>query len=264
MFVKSKAKNIVIIILVFGIIVGFDGLITEVLGNNLSKQEELFLLDKIKDSAIYALITKDTPAYNDWASGRREIGAFVNGEVVELIRDRGFEWYLVLADDGREGWISVDAISIPQDPETNDEWLADSILEKFVNMRGLTSKTNHLVWVDIDRQVTHVFTGRAGDWKWKRTMPCSTGKNISPTLRGMHEIAERGDWFFTERLNRGGQNWVQFSGPYLFHSLPMDRQGNITDYKLLERRSSGCIRLTMEDSKWFYSFIKRGSTVFVN
>lgn len=261
---KNTAKTILIIIIVLGFIANLNGIITKSYGGSVRKQEELFLLDKIKDSPVYALITKDTPGYNDWVAGRREIGRFNDGEVVEIIRDRAFEWYLVLADDGREGWISVDAISIPQDPETNTEWLSDSILEKYVNMRALKSKTDHLVWVDIDRQLTHVFLKQAGDWKLKRTMPCSTGKNVSPTLRGMHEVSERGDWFFTERLNRGGQNWVQFSGPYLFHSLPMDRNGNITDYKLLERRSSGCIRLTMEDSKWFYSFIKRGSTVFVN
>lgn len=224
----------------------------------------LDLVDQIRDTVILANITMDTPAYDAWENHRKKIGEFESGEIVEIVRDRAFEWYLVKADDGREGWISVKSILIPSDPETNHEWLPQSALEIYVNQRSLTSKTDHLVWVDIDRQLTHVFTGKQGNWKLKHSMPCSTGKNVSPTLRGMHEIAERGDWFFTERLARGGQHWVQFAGPYLFHSLPMDKQRNIMDYTLLERRSSGCIRLSMEDSVWFYSFIKRRSTVFVN
>lgn len=224
----------------------------------------LDLVGLIKDTVIYAHITENTPAYDDWSNGRRQIGEFRNGEIVEVVRDRGFQWYLVKAGEGREGWISVKSLWIPGDPETNHQWLPKATLEEYVNMRGLTSKTDHLVWVDIDRQLTHVFTGKQGGWTLRHTMPCSTGKNVSPTLRGVHEIAERGDWFFTERLARGGENWVQFAGPYMFHSLPMDKQRNIVDYTLLERRSSGCVRLSMEDSMWFHSFIKRRSTVFVN
>ncbi|NMB19504.1 MAG: L,D-transpeptidase family protein [Firmicutes bacterium] len=218
----------------------------------------------IKDTVIYANITQDTPAYNDYSSGRTRIGEFRGGEIVEIVRDRAFEWYLVRSEDGREGWVSVNCLWIPEDPETNLTELPRELLETYVNERNLTSKTDHLVWVDIDRQLTHVFTGGEGNWTLIRTMFCSTGKNVSPTLRGLHEVAERGEWFFTERLNRGGENWVQFAGPYMFHSLPMDRDRNIMDYTLRERRSSGCIRLSMEDSVWFYSFIKRRSTVFVN
>ena len=224
----------------------------------------LDLAELIRDTVIYANVTKDTPAFDGYGNGRKRIGQFQSGEVVEIVRDRAFEWYLVRSENGKEGWVSVESLWIPLDPETNRQSLPEATLEAYVNKRGLSSKTDQLVWVDIDRQLTHVFTGGQGKWRLKHTMPCSTGKNVSPTLRGLHEVAERGNWFFTERLARGGENWVQFAGPYMFHSLPMDKEGHIVDYTLRERRSSGCIRLSMEDSVWFYSFIKRRSTVFVN
>lgn len=246
------------LVLVLGTILGLAS------GALASAKSEADFSALIRDTVIYANVTKDTPAFDSYSNGRRPIGEFRHGEVVEVVRDRAFEWYLVRSDTGQEGWVSVDSLWIPLDPETNTETLPQATLEAYVHARGLSSKTNHLVWVDIDRQLTHVFIGRQGDWKLERTMPCSTGKNVSPTLRGLHEIAERGSWFFTEWLARGGENWVQFSGPYMFHSLPMDKDRNIVDYTLRERRSSGCIRLSMEDSAWFYSFIKRGSTVFVN
>lgn len=224
----------------------------------------LDLATLIQDTVILANVIQDTPAYNDYSNGRTRIGEFRDGDIVEVVRDRAFEWYLVKSEDGKEGWVSVDSLWIPADPETNLEQLPPEMLEAYVNERSLSSKTDHLVWVDIDRQLTHVFTGSEGKWTLRHTMPCSTGKNASPTLRGMHEIAERGEWFFTDRLDRGGENWVQFAGPYMFHSLPMDRNRSIMDHTLLERRSSGCIRLSMEDSVWFYSFIKRRTAVFVN
>ena len=222
------------------------------------------LVTLVRDTVVYANVIQDTPAYNDYSNGRKRIGEFTHGDIVEIVRDRAFEWYLVKSQDGKEGWVSVDSLWIPTDPETNLEQLPQEMLEVYVNERNLTSRTDHLVWVDIDRQLTHVFTGQEGNWILTRTMPCSTGTNASPTLRGLHEVAERGEWFFTERYARGGENWVQFAGPYMFHSLPMDREGNIVDYTLRERRSSGCIRLSMDDSIWFYSFVKRRTSVFVN
>ena len=132
-----------------------------------------------------------------------------------------------------------------------------------MNVRGFTSKTDQLVWVDLDRQLTHVFTGGQGSWELVRTMLCATGRNISPTIRGLHEIAERGEWFYVESSGQGAENWVRFHGPYLFHGLPMDKKHTILDFTLGQRRSAGCIRLSMEDARWFYSFIKRGTTVFV-
>ncbi|HPT82573.1 MAG TPA: L,D-transpeptidase family protein [Limnochordia bacterium] len=217
----------------------------------------------VAPSPVYASITAGTPAFDQWENGRRQISSFAEGETVEVVRDYNYEWYLVRADDGRTGWVPVDKLAIPADPETNPVQLPQELLEAYVNMRGFTSKTDQLVWVDLDRQLTYVFQLQAGSWTLVRTMLCATGTNSAPTLRGTHEIAERGEWFFSERFGQGAANWVQFSGPYLFHSLPMDRQRNIVDYTLGRRSSAGCVRLSMEDSRWFYGFIKRGTTVFV-
>jgi lipoprotein-anchoring transpeptidase ErfK/SrfK len=55
-----------------------------------------------------------------------------------------------------------------------------------------------------------------------------------------------------------------FFNSYLFHSTPFDKDGNI----ILEDRlnigkpaSHGCIRLDVEDAKWFYESIPSGVTV---
>ncbi len=71
----------------------------------------------------------------------------------------------------------------------------------------------------------------------QKAMSCSTGKNESPTITGQFKLKERGLWFFSERLGSGGKYWVRFDGPYLFHSLPMDKDGVILDETLGERSS---------------------------
>ncbi len=219
--------------------------------------------DLVRPSVVMAEVLTDTPAYSSWDGGGSRTCTFHAGETVEVVRDHGFQWYLIRAGDGREGWVRDGTLAIPSDPETNSYRLPRRLVEEYVNVRGFTSKTDQLVWVDLDRQLTHVFTGGQGSWELVRTMLCATGRNISPTIRGLHEIAERGEWFYVESSGQGAENWVRFHGPYLFHGLPMDKEHTILDLTLGQRRSAGCIRLSMEDARWFYSFIKRGTTVFV-
>lgn len=220
--------------------------------------------DKVKETFVFARIIKNSPYYNNYSYNRKKVGSLKKYEIVEVIRDRSYEWYLVKSEDGKCGWVSKNALYIPEDPETNNHKMTQDEIENFANSRGLKSDTSYLIWVDIDRQLTHIFLGQEGNWQLHKTMPCSTGKNISPTIKGTFKIQDRGKWFYTERLKSGAKYWVRFNGPYLFHSFPMDKQRNIIDNTLGERASSGCIRLSMEDSKWFYDYVKKGSTVFVN
>jgi len=58
--------------------------------------------------------------------------------------------------------------------------------------------------------------------------------------------------------------YVRFNGSYLFHSIAMDKDKNVIDGVLGQRRSSGCIRMSLDDSKWFFENIPEKSRVFIN
>lgn len=118
------------------------------------------------------------------------------------------------------------------------------------------------MWVDINRQLVYVFQGTQGKYKLLRTMSCATGKNISPSVRGTFAIQNRGPWFFTGKS--GAVNWVAWNRQYLFHSVIMDGNKRVIDSTLGKRASAGCIRLSINDSKWVYDNMPRGTTVFVN
>jgi hypothetical protein len=55
----------------------------------------LDLDELVRPSVVYAEITVETPAYDDWATGRSKVGQFSAGEVVEVVRKK--------ADHQRQG-----------------------------------------------------------------------------------------------------------------------------------------------------------------
>ena len=141
--VTDTFKNYLAVTLVVMITI----LLSSTAGGQASVGADFDFAELIRETIVYGSITRDTPAYDDYASGRRQIGEFKEGEVVEIVRDRAFAWYLVKSEDGQQGWVSADSLSIPGDPETNMEQLPQAVLEAFVNTGGLSSKTDHLVWV---------------------------------------------------------------------------------------------------------------------
>lgn len=96
-------------------------------------------------------------------------------------------------------------------------------------------------------------------------MIASTGMDGS-TPTGDYTIdGYRGDRFYNAGEGMGARYWVGFIGAtYLFHSVPTDANG---DYiaseaaKLGRPASHGCVRLSVDDAKWFYEQIPDGTPV---
>ena len=78
---------------------------------------------------------------------------------------------------------------------------------------------------------------------------------------------KRGTSFFSKRFGQGAKWWVGFiGGTWLFHSLATDEAGNVIPEeaaKLGQPASHGCIRLSMENAKWFYDTVPDGAKVHI-
>ncbi|HQD50046.1 MAG TPA: L,D-transpeptidase family protein [Defluviitaleaceae bacterium] len=219
--------------------------------SKLYKDPEEELLSLVKASIIIGTVKKNA-------------GPFAKDEKVEILYAEAGSWYqcrsISTKKEGRVPWGSV---SIPPDPPTNTKRLTKEQLEAYVKLKGFTSNTNYFVWTDLDRQMTYVFKKENNEWKLIRNMLCSTGKNITPTPRGFFTIKERGAYFGKGYMCK---NWVQIWGDYLYHSVIMDPTGSyVLEGNVLGKRASqGCIRFSLEDSKWFYDTIPRNTTVWIN
>ncbi|MBZ9633900.1 L,D-transpeptidase family protein [Clostridium sp. FP1] len=218
--------------------------------------------DLVKASPVIATISRDSDLYAQMSTKSNKLALVKKGIKVEVIKDSGYKWYYIKTNVGKYGWVEAYSLIIPNDPKTNTVRLSTVQLEGYVNVKSFKSNTKYFMWVDLNRQIVNVFQGTEGKYKLLKTMSCATGRNISPTVRGTFAIQNRGAWFF--KGSSGAKNWVAWNEQYLFHSIIMDANGNVKDYTLGKRASAGCIRLSINDSKWVYDNMPNGTTVWVN
>ena len=136
--------------------------------------------------------------------------------------------------------------------------------EDTINQFDITSNTNYLVFVNIAEQKTYVYEGSKNDWTLDKTFTCSTGIEGKETPVGIFTVQTRAPWFFSPKYGQGGKYYVQFMGNYLFHSIPFDSdKTTVSDPTLGVPASHGCIRLSVEDSKWLYDNVQNGSKIII-
>ncbi|WP_129599729.1 L,D-transpeptidase family protein [Anaerophilus nitritogenes] len=138
-------------------------------------------------------------------------------------------------------------------------------LEAIINEKDFSSKTNHYIWVDTNKNITYIFERQNENWNLIKTMPCTTGKSSNPTVKGIFEICGRGPWLTSYNGKVKAKYKVRFFKDYYFHSILFDANGkNIVDSRLGKSLSHGCVRLSLDDAKWMYDHIKDDTTVYVN
>ncbi len=148
--------------------------------------------------------------------------------------------------------------------EASSRALTTAISPSNINTLNIQSDTSYFINVNIKSQKTYIYKGKADNWKLVKTYSCSTGITGEDTPSGSFSIKEKGDWFFSEKYNEGGKYWTQITGDILFHSLPFDKdKTTILDYTMNKPSSHGCIRLSLDDAKWIYNNIPKGSKVII-
>lgn len=245
-------KKLLILGICIGVVFMIGAKMTKTAGANI-------IPDVIKPSVVSAYVPKGAVLYDNIDGNA--VNLIYSGQRVEILKDRSGEWYFVKYKN-KKGWVKRAALEIPKEAPVNTSVLADKVITDYANS-NLLSDTEHFVWVDIDRQRIYVLKGENGNRTIEKRIVCATGKNETPTVRGTFKTGDKGEWFYTERLKSGAKYWVRFDGSYLFHSVAMDKDKNITDNVLGEKRSSGCVRMSVEDAKWFYENIEEGTSVWI-
>ncbi len=148
--------------------------------------------------------------------------------------------------------------------EASSHALTNTISPSNINTLNIESSTPYFINVDLKNQKTYVYKGKADKWQLIKAYPCSTGVSGEDTPSGSFSIKERGDWFFADKYEQGGKYWTQITGDILFHSVPFAKdKTTVLDYTMNKPSSHGCIRLALDDAKWIYNNIPRGSKVII-
>lgn len=148
--------------------------------------------------------------------------------------------------------------------EASSRALTSNISPSNINTLNIESATSYLINVNLENQKTYIYSGKPDSWKLIKTCPCSTGISNEETPVGSFSTKEKGDWFFSDKYEQGGKYWTQITGDILFHSVPFARdKTTVLDYTLNKPSSHGCIRLSIEDAKWIYTNVPKGSKVII-
>ncbi len=126
-----------------------------------------------------------------------------------------------------------------------------------------SSSTKWLIVVDTSACRFGVFEGSKGNWTAMKYWKCSPGKPSTPTKKGKFTVKSKGKSFSGKTYTCW--YYTQFYGNYLIHSV-LYQKGSMTKIKtgtLGKQLSHGCVRLAIENAKWVYDNIPRGTTVYI-
>jgi len=130
-------------------------------------------------------------------------------------------------------------------------------------LKTVKPKEGCSILVDLSEQKIYIFKGEA----LEKTFKCSTGQDWTPTPKGTYLIGDRGDKFYTGYKNSIiCYNWIRVNNDFLFHSVLHDKKGNVIkseEQKLGQKASHGCIRVAVNDIKWMYNYIPKGTLVVI-
>lgn len=93
---------------------------------------------------------------------------------------------------------------------------------------------------------------------------CSTGAPETPTPKGSFITTDKIFYSWLPQYDVGAYYFVRFFNSYLFHSTPFDEEGRIIkkEFDNLGIPSShGCVRLGLEDARWFFESLPSGIKV---
>ncbi len=151
--------------------------------------------------------------------------------------------YYFCASDGH--WINV-----------NVQWQ-----DMFNWAQDYSSATNYLILVDTQNCRVGIYYGRYGAWAPVKEFICSPGAPSTPTVKGQFTVQDKGYVF---GHGYSCYYYTQFYNDYLFHSvLYYQDTFRIQDGRLGQHLSHGCVRLAIDNAKWIYDNIPRGTKVVI-
>ena len=141
----------------------------------------------------------------------------------------------------------------------NGDWIDPSWLNRFA--QGDSSSPKYLILVDRSSCMVGIYQGSKNNWKLKYFWSCAPGKASTPTISGEYNVAGKGYYF--DSGNSRCFYYTQFKGNYLFHSVLYNKNGTLQDGRVGIQLSHGCVRLEINNAKWIYDNIPRGTHVVI-
>lgn len=174
----------------------------------------------------------------------------------------GFWYYFYLKDDPNGGTYGAMACNTTIDGYkilANGTYLSPDQTRMNSRAQGYSSRTGYLIMVDTTNCKMGVYSGSKGHWNLVKYWSCSPGAPATPTVKGVFSVGSKGSYFDSGNLRLYW--YTQFYGDYLIHSVCYLHDGTPADLRTGLHLSHGCVRLQIDNAKWVYDHIPRGTTV---
>jgi lipoprotein-anchoring transpeptidase ErfK/SrfK len=222
---------------------------------------------KLENKTSTLVVPQATPKVTSgvvYAKTTSAVYGIPKSSTVEILSDRGNGKYYNIKYKGKTYYLTKGYLSIPPNPKTDKSIMTNEQVIAYIISRKVTSKTNFIIFTDINRQKTYFIQKYSpGAYKVIRTTLSATGNNVTPTIRGQFATQSK-----RTHLNKKGSEInamyaVQITGAYYYHSVLTNKFDKISDNTVGRRASHGCIRNPMDVAKWAYQTIPIGTTVLI-
>lgn len=130
-----------------------------------------------------------------------------------------------------------------------------------VNSRGITSKTNYLIWISKSEYKVRVYQGSQYNWELIHSFSCAIGAPSSPTVTGQFEYYERISRWPYANFYVGPV--MRFYGGYAIHSTLLRYDGSDYDSRTGVQISHGCVRVQPANMNWLIHKIPMYTRIYV-
>ena len=216
----------------------------------------------IKPVKIPALVKKDAKAYTSFSLSGNYISIPSGTYVTYMNPDNhnSMSKAKIQTADGSIYWTAMSNIEISTADYVIPDTLTIEQKEAFVNNGGYSSKTDYLIWVNLERQILTLFIGRQGNWGYLKSFPVATGKNYTPTPTVVHEITGKTTWVTSTYTC--SPVMLLYDG-YAIHNQPVSLSGYVTDTTIGKPASAGCVRMLKQDIDWVNYYCPIGTNVVI-
>ncbi len=226
-------------------------------------QEKARVLSMVKPVEIEAEIGYWTHTY-DSKYLKKSNGSLGKGSKVVYADHYGTSAaYIRIPEEDRYCWVPYASVKVSNKNYTVSQDYPDTDKEIFVNAKGYESKTDYLVWVNLERQKVNVFLGEKGNWDLIRTSTCSSGANITPTPTGIMTYCAYGNGWYEEEYIVHPVLYLDLERGIALHSILFNLDGTVQDATQGRPVSHGCIRMLKDEINWLASYLPIGTTVVV-
>ena len=176
-----------------------------------------------------------------------------------------FWYYMYTQNDPHGGEWGVMASNTTIDGyflQPNGAMMSAEQYNMYLRAQMYSSSTGYLILVDRAACRVGVFSGRSGSWNMVYFWACAPGTAATPTVGG--EFTVQGKGYYFDSGSSRCYWYTQFYGNYLFHSVLYSKYtGGLVDGRVGIPLSHGCVRLEINNAKWIYDNIPRGTKVVI-